>query len=99
MLESLRGSGYGCSIGRHFYGVLAYVDDVLIMATSVQGMQDMVRLCEEHAFDNDLIFSKDPNPKKSKTMCIAFYCPNRDQLAPIKLNGDDLPWVAKGKHI
>ena len=32
-------------------------------------------------------------------MCIAFNCPDRDQLAPIKLNENDLPWVSKAKHI
>ena len=99
MLDSLRKSGYGCSIGSHFYGVLAYADDVLILATSVQGLQVMVKLCEEHATENDLMFSTDPNPKKSKTMCIAFHCTNKDQLAPVKLNGDNLPWVPRAKHI
>ena len=34
MLESLRNSGYGCTIGRHFYGGLAYADDVLIMGNT-----------------------------------------------------------------
>ena len=43
MLDSLRRSGFGCSIGTHFYGVLACTDDVLIMATSVQGLQEMVQ--------------------------------------------------------
>ena len=32
-------------------------------------------------------------------MCIAFNCDNREQLAPVKLNGDSLPWVSKAKHI
>ena len=99
MLESLRQSGYGCSIGTHFFGVLAYADDVVIMATSVQGLQEMVKLCEEHANENDLVFSTDADPRKSKTMCMAFNCPNKDQLASIRLNNDDLPWVSKAKHI
>ena len=30
-------------------------------------------------------------------MCLVFNCPN--QLANIKLNNDDLPWVSKAKHI
>ena len=99
MLKCLRSSGYGCSIGAHFFGVLAYADDVLILATSVQGLQKMVKLCEEHAKANSLMFSTDSDPQKSKTMCIAFNCPNRDTLANIKLNGDNLPWVPRAKHI
>ena len=99
MLESLRRSGYGCTIGKHFFGAVAYADDVLIMATSVQGLQEMVSICQQHAQDNNLVFSTDPDPKKSKTMCMAFNCSSRNQLAPIKLNDDDLPWVPKAKHI
>ena len=99
MLESLRNSGYGCTIGRHFFGVVAYADDVLIMATSVQGLQELVNLCQKHAEENNLVFSTDRDPKKSKTMCLAFNCNNRELLAPIKLNDDDLPWVSQAKHI
>ena len=99
MLESLRRSGYGCTIGTHFFGVVAYADDVLILATSVQGLQKMVNLCQKHAEDNDLVFSTDPDPKKSKTMCIAFNCSNKESLAPVKLNDDNLLWVSQAMHI
>ena len=99
MLETLRNSGYGCSIGTHFFGAVAYADDVLIMATSVQGLQEMVNLCELHAKENNLIFSTDIDPKKSKTMCLAFNCEDKVALAPVKLNGDDVPWVSKAKHL
>ena len=99
MIIALRNSGYGCTIGKHFFGAVAYADDVLIMATSVQGLQKMIDICEMHAVDNFLKFSTDPDPLKSKTMCIAFNCENRKDLACIQLNGDDLPWVAKAKHI
>ena len=74
-------------------------DDVLIMATSVQGLQKMVDICEKHASNNCLKFSTDPDPLKIKTMCIAFNCENLNELASVKLNGDDLPWVTKAKHI
>ena len=99
MIESLRRSGYGCTIGKHFFGAVAYADDVLIMATSVQGLQEMVNICQEHATENSLMFSTDIDPKKSKTMCIAFNCTHRTDLAHVKLNGDNLPWVQKAKHI
>ena len=51
------------------------------------------------ASDNCLKFSTDPDQLKSKTMCIAFKCENRNEVASVKLNGDDLPWVTKAKHI
>ena len=46
-----------------------------------------------------MIFSTDIDPKKSKTMCLAFNCEDKVALAPVKLNGDDLPWVSKAKHL
>ena len=76
MIKSLRNSGYGCTIGKHFFGAVEYADDVLNMATSVQGLQEMVSICEKHAVDNNLMFSTDIDPKKSKTMCVAFNCSN-----------------------
>ena len=77
--------GFGCTIGTHFYGAVAYADDVLIMSPSVQGLQEMVNICQQHAEDNSLVFSTDLDPRKSKTMCLAFNCDTRDNLASIQL--------------
>ena len=45
LLELLRQSGHGCKIGMHFYGALAYCDDVILLATSIHDLQKMVDLC------------------------------------------------------
>ena len=52
-----------------------------------------------HAKENDLLFSTDPDPLKSKTVCIAFNCKNKKRLSNIILNNDPLPWKEKAKHI
>ena len=59
MILALRDSGYGCTIGVHFFGAVTYADDDLIMDT-----------CEKHAKNNCLKFSTEPDPLTSKTMCI-----------------------------
>ena len=59
----------------------------------------MVKICEKHAIDNDLKFSSDPNPEKSKTLCVAFNCLNRESLPSIYLDGNPLPWKKQAKHI
>ena len=59
----------------------------------------MVSLCEAHAEENDLMFSTDPNPSKSKTKCMAFPHGYKDTMPAIKLNGHDLPWVERAVHI
>ena len=46
------------------------------------------------------MFSTDKeNPEKSKTMCIAFMCKDKDKLTTIRLNGDPLPWKDKVNHL
>ena len=65
----------------------------------MQGLQEMVNICQQHAQDTDLVFSTDACPLKSKTMCIAFCCEYWKTLPPIYLNGDPLPWKESVKHI
>ena len=45
-------------------------------------------------------FSTDPNPAKSKSKCL-FFSKSRsvDQIEPVVLNGDKLPWVDTAKHL
>ena len=56
--------------------------------------------CEQFVVENNLLFSTDVNPEKSKTKCL-FMCGKAGAVqypAPLKLNGLDLPWVVKGTH-
>ena len=92
-LKSLRASGHGCRVAGNWLGGLALADDVMLLSPSVQGLQELVSVCEKHVQDTDLVFSTDKkNPEKSKTMCIAFKCKDKENLVSIKLNGDPLPW-------
>ena len=100
LLASLRSSGYGCRVAGHWLGGLALADDVILLSPSVQGLQKLVSICEEHALATDLVFSTDKvNPAKSKTMCIAFKCRVPENLSSIILNGDPLPWKEKVNHL
>ena len=45
-----------------------------------------------------LKFSTDPDPRKCKTKCIAFLKKRKD-LPALQLCGNDLAWVASGKHL
>ena len=64
----------------------------------------MLEVCEDYAVDHNLIFSTDPNPKKSKSKCILMNGSNRDVLpenlpVPLQLNKKDLPWVVSATHL
>ena len=99
LLQLLRESGHGLMNGLHWYGALAYCDDLILLATSVASLQQMVNICSQHAAANDLLFSTHVDPMKSKTVCIAFHCKNKEQLPKILLNNDPLPWKTSSKHI
>ena len=74
LIVRLRKSGVGCHIGGVFCGVVGYADDLLLMAPSRSAMEKMLTLCEDYAGENNLEFSTDPNPAKSKSKCIFMCC-------------------------
>ena len=83
LMDELRSSGYGCMFAGHWLGGLALADDVILLSPSVQGLQNMVNICADYAKRSDLLFSTDPNPEKSKTLCIAFGYKDPTNLAKV----------------
>jgi hypothetical protein len=65
-------------------------------------MAQMVKICEEFGEKNNLMFSTDTNPAKSKTKCL-YMCGHRARNivypAPVQLYGRDLPWVTHATHL
>ena len=98
LIQDLRKSGHGAMLGLVWYGALWWADDGILLSPSVQGLQAMVDVCQSHAAATDLIFSTDKNPDLSKTVCIAFNS-SSENLVPIVLNGDPLPWKQSVKHV
>ena len=100
LLTQLRDAGLGCHIGGLFVGAYGYADDVLLLAPTRQGLQEMLHICEDFSACHSMQFSTDPIPSKSKTKCLIF---SRDktaeQILNVKLNGDNLPWVDTAKHL
>ena len=62
------------------------------MSPTLTGLQKMMNICEDYAKEHNLAFSTNVIPKKSKTKCVAFLKKQRI-LTPIKLNGNNLPWI------
>jgi uncharacterized protein (DUF488 family) len=84
LFEQLRRQKIDCYVGKSFVGVLGYADDLYLMSPSLDGLQDMLSVCEEYAEKHNLRFSTDANPKKSKTKCIAYLFKERE-LRKLKL--------------
>ena len=101
LLQELRSLGVGCCIANLFCGSVGFCDDILLIAPTRDGMQLMLDTCEDFASGNNLQFSTDPNPTKSKTKCI-FMIGKRKNMSkpvPLKLSGKELPWVASATHL
>ena len=97
LIEELRN---GCHIGDIFMGAAGFADDIILISPSRSSMQQMLSVCENLARKNNLTFSTDEIPDKSKTKCLYMCVGDGVQYpAPLKLNNVDLPWVVKGPHL
>ena len=102
LLAQLRKSGVGCHIGGRFFGAAGYADDIILLAPCRSAMAQMIKICEEFGADNNLKFSTDNNPAKSKTKCLYMCGPRVRKMvypASLQLYGRDLPWVTHATHL
>ena len=98
LFAKLRRLKIGCYVDNIYVGVLGYADDLLLLSPSLDGLQEMLKVCEEYANSHNLKFSTNPNPQKSKTKCMAFLQKDRE-LRGLILCNNKLPWVKTGKHL
>ena len=101
ILLLLRSSRLGCHINNIFLGAMVFADDIFLLSASRSAVQEMVNMCRTFAAEINLKFGTNPDPKKAKTKCIVFAKKMKagQNLANIKLNGVDLPWVTQVKHL
>ena len=72
LFDILRKKRTGWWIDNVFVGIIGYADDLLLLSPIMDGLQEMVRTCEEYANDHNFKFSTHHILKKCKTKCIAF---------------------------
>ena len=82
-------------------GIWVYADDIILLAPSRSGLQQMTNICELFADNYNLKFSTNVNVSKSKTKCAIFPHTLIDTsiVCPIMLNNLPLPFVHKFKHL
>ena len=80
LLNALVEAKVGCFIGNIFVGVLAYADDVVILAPTASAMRRLLKLCEEYAQTYSVLF----NGAKSK--CVV--CESRSKVKVLGFNRD-----------
>ena len=61
----------------------------------------MVNVCKKYGDQHNMVFSTDPVPSKSKTKCMVICGKDRvtSYPAPVKLGGQELPWVETALHL
>ena len=82
-------------------GVMAYADDLVLLAPNKAAAEQMLSLCESWTAENNFQFSTDPDPPKSKSKVI-FMSGLRSNLtkpSPLTLYGRELPWVSSATHL
>ena len=67
LFELMRKRKTGCWVEGNFLGMIGYADDNFLLYPTLDGLQEMLKTCEDYAKEHNLYFSTDPNPKKSKT--------------------------------
>ena len=102
LIAELRESGVGCHVAGVYAGVVAYADDLMVLAPNRMAAQKMLYICDNYAKQYNMKFSTNLDPKKSKSK--ALYVVGRRGSGtplplPLILSGKELPWVDKCDHL
>jgi len=77
LLHDLEQSGVGCNIGGVFINVLAYADDIVLIAPYWRSMQDLLAVLDKHGVKIDM------RCNESKTVCMVFQPKRRSQIVTL----------------
>ena len=79
LLGAVANSGIGCNVANQFVNILAYEDDVVLIAPSWRGLQSLMSLLCKHAVAIDM------SVNKNKTVCMIFKPKIAIKLWPVSL--------------
>ena len=93
LLTQLRNSNVGCFMGSVYVGVIAYADDIMLLAPSVYAIKSMLKICLDYANEFRILFN-------DKSKLIVFNPGNRRAPCPhIVINGKKIEAVESVKHL
>ena len=95
LYSRLKDSGFGLHVGSLYYGVIGYADDLLLLASSMCVLQQMINICAEFGNEYDVAY----NPTKSKV--IVFDCKRKteDVGKNLVLNGGEIKFVKELEYL
>ena len=92
LIELLRNTGIGCHIGSIYFGIVAYADDILLLAPRRDALQRMVNISEQFMNDHKISFSA------TKTKCLYFGA-NKEMVKGIEVAGKVMCWSRQAVHL
>ena len=102
LFTELQREGFGCHLASLWMGAVGYADNIILLAPSRDAAAKMLGTCERFAQANNIKFSTDPNPDRSKSKAIYVTGTRGGGLqkpAPLLLCDRALPWVARAEHL
>ena len=92
LIEILRASGMGCHVGQMYFGIVAYADDILLLAPRRDVLQSMVKISEEYMNQHRISFST------TKTKCL-YFGSNKELIKKINVAGSEIEWSKNAVHL
>jgi len=89
----LRHHGLGCKLFDIFHECLLYADDILLLSRTVNGMQEMLDICDEFACDFDIKFNT------TKSVAIRIGSRYNIQCSSFILSGTEIKYVSAVKYL
>jgi hypothetical protein len=88
----------GCNLGGVFYNILAYADDIVLLAPRWAGLQFLLKILTKESSLIDMSCNTD------KTVCMIFQPVSRSKVIardfpPLRLGDTDLKFVNQFKHL
>ena len=91
-------AGYGCLVGSTFCGALAYADDIVLLAPSINAVRQQLKICSDYATAYKVLF----NAKKSIIIPLCINQLSRIHtmsLPRVELMGETIEWGTQEKHL
>ena len=92
LITQLQQKGTGCWIGQHFYGSVAYADDLTLLSPTAAGLQSLLSVCEKYSHEYGMTYNS------SKSHCVLF-TRKKKAFPNLLLNGQTLKWEQQAKHL
>jgi exonuclease III len=94
IIKEIKKTNLGCRLKHENVSIFIYADDIILLAPSIDSLQNMLRICEKELAWLDMSL----NPKKS--LCIRFGPRHNVGCSNIStVNGDNLLWTTSCRYL